>query len=503
MDCKPDYVRYFHECIPCDGVGNRKGLINRAIGGVIGVNGIFFVFFVGCFMAARDNDKNEDALDAINDPAKKRGLKKKETRRSEDAMGRFAGDQVLIARLSNGTVSGSGGITKSDLGVLADRVKVIYGWMQVFSAMTITYGAVPWPEGFKTFSLDLGLAVNLDLMGVLGLFNDCKMILPFLNKFILHMITPLIVIAFVCLARIPAYFLRKTKDRRMAQTELMYKITVTIVLVMYPGICTRIFQVLNCKTIPGHGQNVLNADFGVYCSSDEYQRSKINAWIFMVLYVIGVPVGVWLLLWLHKKHLYDPSQPKHHKVRREFGTLFEQYEPKYWYYECFVLVKKMLLTGAMMVVAPGSTAQLLIAIIIVLFFMLCVFKLAPFEDAVDDWLSFLTSLQLMLTLLVGFALMTDNAENPDYDSSDWGTLDIVLIVINSGAFVALLASILMLHPALRKRCARRMESTPAQAEPLSTSTKVSPAVVQKTADAEKGVGTSPAEDRNWMTTSSS
>lgn len=43
--------------------------------------------------------------------------------------------------------------------------------------------------------------------------------------------------------------------------------------------------------------------------------------------------------------------------------------------ECFVLVKKMLLTGAMMVVVPGSTAQLLIAILIVLFFMLCVFKL--------------------------------------------------------------------------------------------------------------------------------
>ena len=128
---------------------------------------------------------------------------------------------------------------------------------------------------------------------------------------------------------------------------------------------------------------------------------------------------------------------------------------------------------------------------------------APFEDAVDDWLSFLTSLQLMLTLLVGFALMTDNAEKPDYDSSDWGTLDIVLIVINSAAFVALLASILMLHPALRKRCARRLDSTPAQAKPLSTSTKVSPAVAQKTADAEKGVGTSPAEDRNWKTASSS
>jgi hypothetical protein len=234
MACKPDFVRFLDECKPCNGVGNREGLIYGAIGGVVGVNGILFVFFVGCFMAARDNDKNEDVLDAINDPAKKREFQKKETQRSQDAMGRFAGDQVLIARLSNGTVSGSGGITKSDLGLLADRVKVIYGWMQVFSAMTITYDAVPWPEGFKTFSLDLGMAVNLDLMGVLGLFDDCKMNLPFLNKFILHMITPLIVIAFVCLARIPAHFLRKTKDRRMAQTELMYKITVTIVLVMYP-----------------------------------------------------------------------------------------------------------------------------------------------------------------------------------------------------------------------------------------------------------------------------
>ena len=74
-----------------------------------------------------------------------------------------------------------------------------------------------------------------------------------------------------------------------------------------------------------------------------------------------------------------------------------RYEEEYWWYEVVVLVKKMLLTGAMCIIATGSSAQILIAILLVLFFMLLVFKTAPFVDDVDDWLSFLTSLQMLLT----------------------------------------------------------------------------------------------------------
>ena len=89
---------------------------------------------------------------------------------------------------------------------------------------------------------------------------------------------------------------------------------------------------LRCKSIVGdNAPSVLQADFAVNCFGGEHWESIIFVIIFLGLYVIGVPIGVFVLLWLHKKHLYDPSQPKHHKVRREFGTLFEQYEPKYWY----------------------------------------------------------------------------------------------------------------------------------------------------------------------------
>jgi hypothetical protein len=82
--------------------------------------------------------------------------------------------------------------------------------------------------------------------------------------------------------------------------------------------------VLKCKNIKGHRVPILHADFAVTCFEGDHRAKTMIAIVFTVLYVIGVPVGVWILLRLNKKHLYDPSQPKHHKVRREFGTLFEQ-----------------------------------------------------------------------------------------------------------------------------------------------------------------------------------
>ena len=89
-------------------------------------------------------------------------------------------------------------------------------------------------------------------------------------------------------------------------------------------------------------------------------------------------------------------------------------------------------------------------------------------------------------------MMKDNPDEPEYDEK---MLEVVLIVINSAAFVALLVSIFMLHPALRKRFAARLDSKPVSAEVLSTNTKVAPAAPQKVKDTEKG--TTPAEDRNW------
>jgi hypothetical protein len=57
-------------------------------------------------------------------------------------------------------------------------------------------------------------------------------------------------------------------------------------------------------------------------------------------------------------------------------------------------------------------------------------------------------MQMMLTLLGGLLLRTDNQDEPTYDSSFMGYL---LIIVNSAGFFALILSLLALHPKIRKR----------------------------------------------------
>ena len=111
----------------------------------------------------------------------------------------------------------------------------------------------------------------------------------------------------------------------------------------------------------------------------------------------------------------------------------------------------MVLTGVMVVVAAGSSLQLVIALLVVLVNLLLVLKVAPFADNTDDFLSFLTSGQLLLTLLGGLLLYTDNPEDPSYNSESMGW---AMIGINLLAFVALFVSILMLIPCIRRKVNR-------------------------------------------------
>ena len=126
-------------------------------------------------------------------------------------------------------------------------------------------------------------------------------------------------------------------------------------------------------------------------------------------------------------------------------------EPKYWYWEVTVIVKKMLLTGACTIITPGSSSQVAIALLIVLFNLLLVLKLGPFVDTADDWLAFLTSFQMLLTLLGGLLLMTDDPNNKTYPTAIMGVL---LVAINLFGFVALMASLVALHPKCRKKLNR-------------------------------------------------
>jgi len=89
-----------------------------------------------------------------------------------------------------------------------------------------------------------------------------------------------------------------------------------------------------------------------------------------------------------------------------------------------IILHKMIMTGAMCIVAPGSSIQLLVAVLIQMFYMLLVLKVAPYENASEDYTSIVASLCLTMTMIGGFALITDNPSNQTYQTN---LLGIVLI----------------------------------------------------------------------------
>ena len=94
---------------------------------------------------------------------------------------------------------------------------------------------------------------------------------------------------------------------------------------------------------------------------------------------------------------------------------------------------KCIMTGAMVVVENGSPTQPLVAMFLQLMFMLLVLKMAPYNDDLDDWSSFVCSFALTLTTLGGFLLMISKQRSEDPVLSV-ELLTTLLMVINGLCF---------------------------------------------------------------------
>ncbi len=99
-----------------------------------------------------------------------------------------------------------------------------------------------------------------------------------------------------------------------------------------------------------------------------------------------------------------------------------------------------MMTGALSVVEPGSPVQMVVAILVMMGYMLLVLKLAPFDADVDDWMSFVTSLALVLTTLGGLVLIQDKEDIFDADAVGTG-----IIVLNSAVLLLEVSSIVFVE----------------------------------------------------------
>ena len=255
-------------------------------------------------------------------------------------------------------------------------------------------------------------------------------------------------------------FIKKGYSVKLKQSfyGLTSRIIITTVLFLYPGLCVRVFQVFKCKTLmksyDGHPSlNVLQQDFRVKCFSKMHLPYLTLAGVALGIYVIAIPLLLLFLLKKSRPYMFlkneEKTNPQHEAVQKSYGSLYLQYEETYWWWELVVMVKKMILTGAMVVILPGSSFQILAGLFIAIFYMLSVLKIAPFLEDADDWLSFTTSVQLVLTLLMGLILKLNSTDFPE------GSVGRFLIGMQLLNFSIFGIAIVLLMPQCRHRLRTR------------------------------------------------
>ena len=317
---------------------------------------------------------------------------------------------VVIGRIkshkkdSDDEEDSSGGSGAVDFYV--DLTTIMISFLQVLSAVTTTYSSVDWPESFRSTSEPLGV-VNLDISFVLPL-ADCSLSLDYGTKLLLHIFTPVAIVVAIKCAECAAIQMsrcrrrrrssgsgtntkEKEEERTAAQKGMGDRIALTLVLLVYPSMTTRIMQMWRCDEI--EGTYYLEADYNVICEGTNVQYSTYSAVaiVALILFGIGIPLTLLIELYRNIGHLHDSNHDQYHMTQFRLGPFYQSFKPKFWWFEVAIIVYKAVMVGVLSVVAPHTPLQLFLALLVCTAYMLLVLKAAPYVTENLDTLSFLCS----------------------------------------------------------------------------------------------------------------
>ena len=197
---------------------------------------------------------------------------------------------------------------------IAGQASILISWAQIVSAVTVTFNSVSWPTNFSTASQTVGV-VNLDLSFLLP-HASCRMSLSFGLKLCIHVATPVACALATKLATFVAIKLSKNISRTSmdAKDHKGHNILLTLLLLLYPSLTTKVFTSLRCFNVEGVG-DMLERDFSIECWKEEHTVYVTIAVVGMVVYAFGIPMYLLFDLWKHRAHLHDKDSPKYHQIR--------------------------------------------------------------------------------------------------------------------------------------------------------------------------------------------
>jgi hypothetical protein len=96
------------------------------------------------------------------------------------------------------------------------------------------------------------------------------------------------------------------------------------------------------------------------CFTHEWYGYALYAGIMGVLYVVGLPLSIAVILVKRRRTLFGDGSAE---TRRVWGFLYEAYGPVAWWWEVEELLRKLFLTAFVVLMDPGSPLQVTLAVL--------------------------------------------------------------------------------------------------------------------------------------------
>jgi hypothetical protein len=339
-------------------------------------------------------------------------------------------------------------IILSDKGKIdpADGAKSIgLSFIQILSLLS-TF-PIAWPQLFVTlFRIGSAVAVMgqhlVNFKCMYPLQSEAQVF--YLGR-IIGAILP-IVISLICVL----LWLIAARCKIIIELESKMKASVVAILFLqWPGLCSQTFSIFSCREVCG--QNLLRADLDETCWGDWGTRHTSYAFYLgvpmVVLYVLGLPGVAFFNVWrTQRRSSTRGAKIETLKGHLTWGLFYSAYDPKVWFWEMTVALRKI--TIAFLGVFGASMGEMQVHL--TAWGMVCVIVMTavvrPFgERTLLQYLEMGTLLATWMTLWAGTVFNAyPRCEKSDGQGGTEGWCDFLSVVIGILNVVMVVAVIVVI-----------------------------------------------------------
>lgn len=305
--------------------------------------------------------------------------------------------------------------------VLLIKLKIVIGFYQVTYGLLQTFSYIKWPGSLQAIAKYSGI-LQMDVLQVAPvhcLFPGVK-VDAFGSLFTLMSLNSFVIgFSFVTYGIRKVIILRdqNTEDteklRDISETkEFLYRNVFFFLYVAYLSTCSTTVNVLplNCRTLCRDEKeefcnNFMRADYSIQCQGTQYNHLLIGTY-FSATYVVALLAISFVAIWKQQtlatadaETLRDSGCGK--EMISGLRFLFENYNPRSWYWELVEMSRKVILTSGLILVGQESRSYIGLAWVIAGMYGMLFAWIKPIQDSTDNRLITISLAVTVVNLGVG------------------------------------------------------------------------------------------------------